>query len=115
MQVFELLTRLDPSLTDWSDRNWQSTIRRYVTIHPDYADMEPWYGRETADITYDDRRGDFTALLIDHGYLDADEWEDKRPKYFIEVKTMTGPLGTPFYMSKHQYERVSALVITNGI
>ncbi|KAL5362015.1 hypothetical protein BJX96DRAFT_153271 [Aspergillus floccosus] len=107
LYVFELLTRLDPALTDWSDLNWQSKIREYVTIHPDYANMEPWYERETADITYDDTEGDFTALLIDHGYLDAEEWRDKRPKYYMEVKTTTGPCRTPFYMSKHQYERVS--------
>ncbi|KAF9887222.1 hypothetical protein FE257_010476 [Aspergillus nanangensis] len=109
LYVFELLTRLDPALTDWSDLNWQSTIRKYVTIHPDYANMEPWYGRETADITYDDTEGDFTALLIDHGYLDAEEWRDKHPKYYIEVKTTTGPLKTPFYMSRRQYERMRAV------
>jgi hypothetical protein len=114
-QVFELLTRLNPPLVNWSERNWQSTIRRYVTVHPDYADMEPWHGRETADITYEDRAGEFTALLIDCGYLDAEEWADKRPKYFIEVKATTGPLGHPFFMSKHQFERVSALSITHAI
>ncbi|GFG16303.1 hypothetical protein IFM61392_09435 [Aspergillus lentulus] len=109
LYVFELLKRLDPALTDWSYLNWQSTLRRYVTIHPDYSNMGPWYGRETADIIYDDTEGDFTALLIDHGYLDAEEWWDKRPKYYIEVKTTTGPLRTPFYMSKHQYERMQAV------
>jgi hypothetical protein len=56
--------------------------------------------------------GEFTALLIDRGYLDSEEWADKRPKYFIEVKTTTGPLGHPFFMSKRQYERVSVLIIT---
>lgn len=115
LQVFELLRRLDPALTDWSDLNWQSRIRGYVTIHPDYANMEPWYGRETADITYDDNEGDFTTLLIDHGYLDAEEWRNTRPKYYIEVKTTTGPLRTPFYMSKHQYERVSVLTTIGNI
>lgn len=115
MQVFELLTHLDPALTNWSDLNWQSTIRRYVTIHPDYANMEPWNGRESADIIYDDTEGDFTALLIDHGYLDAEEWRDKRPKYYIEVKTTTGPLRSPFYMSRHQYERVSVLTTVGNI
>ncbi|KAJ5189913.1 hypothetical protein N7472_008927 [Penicillium cf. griseofulvum] len=108
-KAFELLGRIDPSLTDWSDRNWQSTIRHYVTIHPDYATMARWYGRETADIVYEDTEGAFTSLLINHGYLEADEWEDKRPKYFIEVKTTTGPLGTPFYMSKRQFERMGAM------
>ncbi|GAB1207249.1 hypothetical protein APSETT445_005962 [Aspergillus pseudonomiae] len=106
LYVFELFTRLDPALTGWSEQNWQSKIRRYVTVHPDYSNMEPYYGRETADITYDDTEGGFTALLIDHGYLATEEWRDKRPKYYIEVKTTTGPLRTPFYMSKHQYERL---------
>ncbi|CAG8933967.1 unnamed protein product [Penicillium salamii] len=109
LYAFELLCCMDPSLTNWSHRNWQSTIRHYVTIHPDYATMVPWYGRETADIVYDDTESAFTSLLIDHGYLQADEWEDKRPKYFIEVKTTTGPLGTPFYVSKRQFERMGAM------
>ncbi|KAB8254531.1 hypothetical protein BDV32DRAFT_132200 [Aspergillus pseudonomiae] len=109
LYVFELFTRLDPALTGWSEQNWQSKIRRYVTVHPDYSNMEPYYGRETADITYDDTEGGFTALLIDHGYLATEEWRDKRPKYYIEVKTTTGPLRTPFYMSKHQYERMRAV------
>lgn len=77
--------------------------------------MKPWYGGETADITYDDTEGIFTALLIDHGYFDAEEWRDKHPKYYIEVKTTTGPLRTPFYMSKYQYERVSVLTTIGSI
>lgn len=106
-QAFELLSRIDPPLPGWSQHNWQSTIRRYVTIHPEYATMVPWYGRETADIVYNDFEGAFTSLLIEHGYLEADEWQSRRPKYFIEIKTTTGPLGTPFYMSRRQFERVS--------
>ncbi|KAJ5646964.1 hypothetical protein N7490_003336 [Penicillium lividum] len=107
--VFELLSRLSPSLTGWGEWNWQSSIRRYVTLHPDYADMAPWYGRETADMTYDDMAGEFTALLIDREYLGAEEWADERPKYFIEVKATTGPLDQPFFMSKHQYQRMRAI------
>ncbi|KAK3941989.1 hypothetical protein QBC46DRAFT_257257 [Diplogelasinospora grovesii] len=106
LYAFELLSRLDPALRGWSRENWQSTIRRYVTIHPDYADMDAWSGRETADITYEDTEGDFTAMLVDRGYLDQDEWQDARPRYYIEVKTTTGPCGTPFYMSKYQYQRM---------
>ncbi|KAE8133581.1 hypothetical protein BDV38DRAFT_274159 [Aspergillus pseudotamarii] len=109
LYVFELLTQLDPALRGWSALNWQSTIRRYVRIHPDYANMAPWYGRERADITYDDYEGDFTAMLINRGYLEAEEWRDKRPKYYLEVKTTTGPSKTPFYLSKHQYERIRAV------
>ena len=115
LQVFELLTQLDPALRGWSALNWQSTIRRYVRIHPDYANMAPWYGRESADITYDDYEGDFTAMLINRGYLEAEEWRNKRPKYYLEVKTTTGPSKTPFYLSKHQYERVSVLTTIGTI
>ncbi|KAJ6007726.1 hypothetical protein N7540_011702 [Penicillium herquei] len=103
-QAFELLKGL--LLPGWSHSNWPSTIRRYVNIHPDYAAMVPWYGRETADIVYDDIDGVLTAFLIDRGYMDAEEWETMRPKYFIEIKTTTGSLGTPFYMSNSQFQRM---------
>ncbi|KAM0658061.1 hypothetical protein ACHAPH_006138 [Verticillium nonalfalfae] len=106
LYVFELLSRLTPALHGWSRDNWQSTIRRYVTLHPDYQDMPPWNGRETADMTYQDVRGELTKWLKDHGYLDGEGWWDARPKYYIEVKTTTGPHNTPFYMSKAQYQRV---------
>lgn len=68
--------------------------------------MRPWSQRETADIVYPDVQGEFTTLLIDNGYL-GEEWRAARPKYLLEVKTSTGPLATPFYMSKNQYQLVS--------
>lgn len=69
--------------------------------------MNPWNGRETADLVYNDTEGDLTALLVEHGYLDPNGWHNARPKFFIEVKTTTGPLETPFYLSKYQHRRVS--------
>lgn len=104
LYVFELLSRLEPALSGWGRGNWQSRIRKYVAKHQDYADMEPWYGIETADITYADSEGDLTALLVDRGYLDGDLWRGARPSYLIEVKSTTGPCGVPFYMSKGQYQ-----------
>ncbi|KAM5345808.1 hypothetical protein ACJ41O_011669 [Fusarium nematophilum] len=101
LYVFELLSKLE--LPDWDRGNWQSTIRKYVTIHPDYRDMEPWNTRETADLVYVDTAGHFTDTLIGCGCLD-NEWHGARPKYYIEVKTTTGPCGTPFYMSGNQYQ-----------
>ncbi|EAW19928.1 uncharacterized protein NFIA_095480 [Aspergillus fischeri NRRL 181] len=103
--VFETLCRLTPSLPDFCRDNWQSTIREYVNLHEDYIDLEPWNGRETADITYSDREGILTALFIDKGYLDA-TWTGARPHYFLEIKTTTSSWDTPFYMSRYQYERV---------
>lgn len=81
-------------------------MRRYVIIHPDYADMESWDQRETADIVYDDVQGALTGWLIDCDYLDSHDWQHARPQYYIEVKTTTGPSSHPFYMSKGQYRLV---------
>lgn len=104
--MFEVLSRLNPTLPGFSRDNWQSTIRKYVRLHDEYSDMQPWQGRETADFTYTDTAGVFTSLLIEKGYLSPDVWTGKRPQYFIEVKSTTASWDTPFYMSKHQYKRV---------
>ncbi|KAL3459177.1 hypothetical protein BJX64DRAFT_265188 [Aspergillus heterothallicus] len=103
--VFETLSRVTPSLPHFSRDNWQSTIRKHVSIHEDYTDLEPWYGRETADITYTDSEGVFTALLIATGYLDG-SWTGAKPDYFLEVKSTTSDCEAPLYVSKAQYDRV---------
>lgn len=46
-------------------------------------------------------------MLVDGGYLDRHDRQDAPLMYYIEVKPTTGPSSTPFYMSKHQYQRVS--------
>ncbi|KAI1353752.1 hypothetical protein F5Y01DRAFT_50390 [Xylaria sp. FL0043] len=106
--VFELLCRLNPRLPNFSRANWQSTIRKFATAHPFYADMEPWSGRETADIVYPDQTGAFTELLLDRGYLegDAHAWEGKTPTYLIEVKTTTLSANAPFFVSRRQFQRM---------
>ncbi|KAI5460375.1 hypothetical protein BGZ63DRAFT_387163 [Mariannaea sp. PMI_226] len=102
-QVFELLSQLE--MPGWDRASWHSTIREYVTVHPDYSTLGPsGYRIETADLVYVDATGRLTNLLIDHGYLDNDGWNGARPKYYIEVKTTTGPCETPFYMSGKQYQ-----------
>lgn len=77
-----MLSRLQPGLPGFSRRNWQSTIRSYVTAYPDYSDVAAWVGRETADITYGDVEGTFTRLLIDNGYLATETWTGATPHYF---------------------------------
>ncbi|KAJ9143512.1 ATPase-like, ATP-binding domain [Pleurostoma richardsiae] len=106
LYAFELLSRLNPTLRDWGRENWRSGIRQYVTIHPDYTDMKAWREMETTGFTYKDKHGDLTAVLVDRGYLDREEWHNARPEYFLDVKTTTGPYNTPFYMSKYQYKRM---------
>jgi hypothetical protein len=107
-QVFELLSKLE--LPDWGRGNWQSTIRTYANIHPDYADLSHWPNRETADLVYSDTEGNLTNLLVDAEIL-SEDWSTRRPRYYIEVKTTTGPCGTPFYMSGNQYRLVSPLAM----
>ncbi|KAL4924172.1 uncharacterized protein BDV17DRAFT_301281 [Aspergillus undulatus] len=108
LYVFEVLSNLDPIIPDFSRNNWQSTIRKYVNIHEDYTNLEPWRGRETADLTYPDYEGTFTSMLIDKGYLN-ETWTEARPFYFLEVKSTTHSFKTPFYMSKSQYERMQTM------
>ncbi|EWZ01114.1 hypothetical protein FOYG_00794 [Fusarium oxysporum NRRL 32931] len=100
LYVFELLSKLE--LPGWGRGNWQSTIRTYANIHPEYADLSHWPNRETADLVYSDTQGDLTRILVDAEIL-SDDWSSRRPKYYIEVKTTTGPCRTPFYMSGNQY------------
>lgn len=75
-------------------------------MHPDYADMPRWSGRETSDIVYSDEQGVLTAWLIERGYLNQTRWIGKKPHYYIEVKTTTDQCATPFFVSSNQLERV---------
>ncbi|RBA17408.1 hypothetical protein FPRO05_02132 [Fusarium proliferatum] len=86
LYVFELLSNLN--LPNWNRTNWQKA----------------WRGRETADLVYVDTEGHLTNTLIGCGYLGHDEWHGARPRYYIEVKTTTGPCSTAFYMSGKQYQ-----------
>lgn len=112
--VFELLSRLQPALPGFSRANWQSTIRHYVSVHPEYSDIRAWVGNETSDIVYDDNDGEFTRLLIDRGYLKANSWTTARPRYFIEIKATTSGCGTRFFISKAQYRRMQENTNGNG-
>ncbi|RYP79019.1 hypothetical protein DL770_006764 [Monosporascus sp. CRB-9-2] len=103
--VFEILTSLTPSLPGFSRENWRSTIRRYATEHPEYADMCSWVGVETSDLEYEDEAGTLTDALVRHEFL-ADEHRGRRPRYYIEVKTTPGPCDAPFFMSHAQYEKM---------
>ncbi|KAF5659023.1 hypothetical protein FHETE_9651 [Fusarium heterosporum] len=107
LYVFELLSCL--GMANWNRENWRSTIRSCVTAHPHYANMEAWRGSETADLVYVDVEGYLTNVLIGCGYLDHDEWHEARPKYYIEVKTTTGPCSTAFYMSGKQYQMMQRI------
>jgi len=103
--MFEVLSRMQPSLPKFDYTNWQSCVRRYVKVHPDYSLLTSWEGPET-DIFYSDESGIFTTMLIKKGYLD-ETWIGEKPDYFMEVKTTTSyNLETPFHLSKEQYKRV---------
>ncbi|KIM99744.1 hypothetical protein OIDMADRAFT_125409, partial [Oidiodendron maius Zn] len=108
LYVFEILKRLNPPLPRFSDSNWKSSIRKYVTVHESYQDMGAWEGYEQSDIMYNDIKGEFTQLLIDNGYLDGKVWANAKPRYSLEVKSTTGDCETTFFLSIGQYQRVCA-------
>ncbi|KAL2827786.1 hypothetical protein BDW59DRAFT_160094 [Aspergillus cavernicola] len=102
--VFELL--LTHALPGFTLANWRSTIRKKVSVHPEYHDLLPWNGAETADIVYHDSNSALTTALIGMGYLSDARWHGANPTYYIEVKTTTGEWDNAFFMSKSQYRRV---------
>lgn len=108
--VFELLSGLSPSLPGFGRENWQSQIRKFVTVHAKYSDMLPWNGRETSDIVYHDKDRVLTEHLVEKGHLQREDWLKKTPRYFIEVKCTVGKASTPFYISKAQYRRMQDYV-----
>jgi len=70
---------------DWDRKNWESTIRKHVTILADYAAMEKRNGHEAADLMDHDKQGNLTAVLADRSYLDPqnDGWRDARPSALL--------------------------------
>lgn len=112
LQVFERLAALH--LPDFTEANWQSTIRGELARATRYAAMQNWVGRETADIVYTDRTGDLTRYLrrectggfpeqiaLDHDHVGVPI------EYFLEVKSTVGACNTRFFLSGGQYKRVS--------
>ncbi|KAL2862596.1 uncharacterized protein BJX67DRAFT_391165 [Aspergillus lucknowensis] len=105
--VFELL--LGQGLPGFDRTNWRSNIRKYVSVHPDYRDLTPWSGVETADLVYHDTSSVLTRILIRTGYLTRDRWHGINPSYYIEVKTTTGECDNAFFMSRSQYRRMQRM------
>ncbi|OTA86918.1 hypothetical protein M434DRAFT_399722 [Hypoxylon sp. CO27-5] len=112
--VFELLSSMSPAAPGFSRENWTSTIRKYATAHPQYADMESWRGIETSDLHYKDDFGTLTEALIAKGHLQS-RWRRKWPQYYIEVKSTPGPWDTPFFMSHAQWTKMKRLSTDNSI
>ncbi|KAI1655267.1 hypothetical protein F4813DRAFT_186285 [Daldinia decipiens] len=112
--VYELLSSMDPALRGFTRANWKSTIREFVTVHPDYADMSSWSGIETSDLEYKDDSSKLTAILISKGLLSS-SWRGSRPMYYIEVKTTPGGRDAPFFMSDTQYHKMERLSTKDSI
>ncbi|KAF8865581.1 hypothetical protein BDZ45DRAFT_641278 [Acephala macrosclerotiorum] len=107
--AFEILLNLQ--LDNFTRANWKSTIRKEVSVHRKYRDLDPWTGRETADITYADTNGWLTQRFIAQGYLDGAIWGGERPTYYLEVKT-TRDCSEQFYMSGSQYQRMQSMKLS---
>ncbi|KAI1137758.1 hypothetical protein F5Y05DRAFT_419225 [Hypoxylon sp. FL0543] len=114
LYVFELLSSLCFRF-DHSD--WTSTLRKYVTVHPDYEEIGSWTGSETSDFVYKDMGGVLTKVLVEKGFLQK-KWRARRPwpKYYIKVKTTTGAWDEPFSIEgKAEYEKMKALSTDKSI
>jgi len=85
-----------------------------VKSHPSYPGLENWSDKETSDIVYDDIGGFFTRFLIKHGYLSSIHWNDKRPKYYIEVKSTTSTWADRFYVTRNQFNLMEESLLPEG-
>ncbi|KAI3321153.1 hypothetical protein HD806DRAFT_537803 [Xylariaceae sp. AK1471] len=74
LYVFELFSHPfeHQKLHGFSRNNWKSNMPKYVTVHHEYSDMEPWHRQETSDFTYLDHESTLTSKLIDKGFLARD-------------------------------------------
>ncbi|TEA17885.1 hypothetical protein C8034_v012030 [Colletotrichum sidae] len=103
--AFELFSNL--GLGPAFDRDsWQSKIRKLVRAHPEYSDMEPWRGSETADIVFRDAEHRLTDILAGKGHLHAEDWDGKTPTYMIEVKGTRGDASHGARLSKAQFSKI---------
>ncbi|KAL2441686.1 hypothetical protein ABEF95_016087 [Exophiala dermatitidis] len=111
LYVFELLKAY--GVTNFGIDHWQSSIRHYVNILPEYAAEPSWHGREISDIMYKGSCPRLMELLRENTRFPYPAWlrgpsrstSTRTPvvNYHIEVKTTSGPCNTPFFMSSNQY------------
>lgn len=109
--MFELLKAC--GVTNFGIDKWQSSIRHYVNILPEYADEPSWHGREISDIMYEGNCPRLMELLRENTTCPYPAWLGLESgatsmstpvvNYHIEVKTTSGPCNTPFFMSSNQY------------
>ncbi|KAE9369948.1 hypothetical protein N431DRAFT_381328 [Stipitochalara longipes BDJ] len=108
--VFKILSSIHDLEFDLD--NWRSNIRGYARVLPEYAGLRAWPEDETSDIVYDDINGVLTRLMISLGYLNADHWAGKTPKYNIEVKCTMGDCAMPCFVGQKQVNLMESS--TNG-
>lgn len=95
-------------MSNFTIDNWQSSIRRYVSILPEYQDEPTWTGREISDIMYSGNCPRLMDILRRNTTFPYPVWLESATTstavhYHIEIKTTSGPCSTPFFMSGNQY------------
>ena len=102
----ELLKQYLPDFEE--NTHWTSKMRTY-------GGFGTYDSPEVTDLTYPDTQGLLSKLIFDRAeegsvpdWLRAANIRGSRgPKYFLEVKTTTGALETPFIISRNQFKIVS--------
>lgn len=82
------------TLGDFGPRNWTSELRKCV---PGFT---PFSGSAHANFEYKDSRGRLTREWF--GPEKATAWQNRWPRYYIEVKSTRGEENEPFHMSRVQ-------------
>ena len=111
--VFERLRAL--GFPEFGLENWQSGIREFANVHPEYIHLTNWQGYEVADFMYKDNTGRFENWL----HHTCPQFFPPLPgnktiDYLIEVKTTTGPCCTPFFVSGNQYRLMKRYSLGDG-
>ena len=74
IQVYERLRAV--GIPGFDLDNWQSRIRHFVKVLPQYQDLQPWSHAEIADIMYEDRTEDMELFLREHSFDEFPEWHE---------------------------------------
>ena len=114
-ELFAFETFRAKGLQGFTTDNWQSRIRHYVNLVPQYRQLQAWNAPEVADIMYKDVGGYMRKVLEDFSIDGLPNWwaateaslsANRSIKYRLEVKTTEGPCDHPFYMSRNQFKQM---------
>ncbi|KAJ6017177.1 hypothetical protein N7451_000556 [Penicillium sp. IBT 35674x] len=106
-----------------ADQTGKAPFAKNVTVHPDYHNLAPWNGSETADIVYHDTDSALTSILIHEGQylrmqsyalsLAAEPTKDDRVYMIFRVsKVISGNIGMKLNLDPEKLRQERRLIFT---